>query len=58
MSDEFHALSEKIKCAGNIQQLARLERSCERIHDAGFLSTHELCTLDEMIMRRYIRMES
>jgi hypothetical protein len=57
MSAEFHALSGKIKSADSKDKLARLERSCDRIFELGFLSTHEFCLLDDMIMRRYVKME-
>lgn len=55
MSAEFSELSKRIKAASDSATLNRLERSCERIWNAGFLTPAELSRLDSMIIDRHAK---
>jgi hypothetical protein len=56
MSLEFNALARRVRVADSVERLQRIERSCLRLYQIGYLTPLELGRLDDMIMRRIARM--
>jgi hypothetical protein len=56
MSLEFNALARRVRAADSVERLQRIERSCLRLYQIGYLTPLELGRLDDMIMRRIARM--
>lgn len=56
MSLEYNALARRVRVADSVERLQRIERSCLRLYQIGYLTPLELGRLDDMIMRRIARM--
>jgi hypothetical protein len=57
MSDEYKAALERLNKANTIQELERLERSFERIYNAGFFTVTEYGRLDLKLMNKQLAFE-
>jgi len=57
MSDEYKAALERLNKANTLQELARLERSFERIYNAGFFTVTEYGRLDLKLMNKQLAFE-
>jgi len=56
VSLEYNALARRVRVADSVERLQRIERSCLRLYQIGYLTPLELGRLDDMIMRRIARM--
>ncbi len=52
MSEEYKAALQRLNKANTIPELARLERSLERIYNAGFLTVSEYGRLDLKLIHK------
>ena len=57
MSLEYKELSKRIKAAKTLSDLLKIERSCDRLWGAGFMTPSEFARLDEMLFRRKIQFD-
>jgi hypothetical protein len=57
MSLEYKELSKRIKAAKTMADLLKIERSCDRLWGAGFMTPSEFARLDEMLFRRKIQFD-
>jgi hypothetical protein len=52
MTEEYKSALQRLNKADTIQELARLERSLERIYNAGFLTVSEYGRLDLKLIHK------
>ena len=58
MSEEYKSALQRLNKANTIQELARLERSLERIYNAGFLTVSEYGRLDLKLIHKQFDIEA
>tara|TARA_R100001510_G_C7548586_1_gene133271 strand:- start:159 stop:341 length:183 start_codon:yes stop_codon:yes gene_type:complete len=57
MSEEYKTALQRLNKANTSEELARLERSFERIYNAGFFTISEYGRLDAKLMDKQISLE-
>lgn len=57
MTPEYKSALQRLNKANTSEELARLDRSFERIYDAGFLTASEYGRLDSKLMNKQITLE-
>lgn len=56
--DTLRQIAVKIRQAKTVDELHRLERSCDRLYNAGLLSLAGVKKTDDLILDRFVKMES
>jgi hypothetical protein len=58
MTEEYKSALQRLNKANTIQELERLERSLERIYNAGFLTVSEYGRLDLKLIHKQFDIEA
>jgi ribosomal protein S20 len=53
----YVSMSQRIKAATSEEDLAKLEKSLDRLYNAGIFSVNEFSRLDSLILKRYAQIE-